>query len=424
MANLAAMSLRHPLAVIFLMVMAMALIWSKALLSIMMVFLAFVALVDIRVNPFKMRLIPFSDIRNSIRTKPFIWVFALYWLIYMISIFYAGNLSEWWSLTHPKFAFLLIPMSFAMLRPFTRREFMLIVLCMIIMTVWSTIWIQVAYYSNYELFSKSLGYGASLPTPGSHIRFSVITAASLILCLGFAIENWKVKYNWERWAYGLTAAYLFYFLHILSVRSGLVIGYAGILLMVVFYLRKLKSWQQLTLIAIIVIAPIFAYKTFPGFQLKVHYTLYDLKKYKEGQGDDYSDAQRWDSWHAGLVIGNHHPFFGAGTGRFHSELTDYYTSESKEFNWRPQNQWINVFAIFGLFGLVIFTFTLIYPMTFSFFWRPPMMPVLYIMQLIHMLVEHPLDTEVGTALFLIITLLGMSYQNGIGNENKTYITKS
>ena len=235
----------------------------------------------------------------------------------------------------------------------------------------------------------------------------------MMLCLGFAIENWKVKYTWERWAYGLTAIYLFYFLHILSVRSGIVLAYAGTLILAIFYLRRLKLWKQLVMVTAVLVAPIVAYKTLPGFQMKVNYTLYDLGKFKEGQGDEYSDSQRWQSCRAGLVIGNRHPIFGAGTGKFRSELGDYYKSNLKPYNWRPQNEWINVFAIFGLFGLIVFSFIIIYPMTFSFFWKPPMLPTIYIMQLISMIVEHSLDSEVGTFLFLMITLLGLSYQDGV-----------
>ena len=41
------------------------------------------------------------------------------------------------------------------------------------------------------------------------------------------------------------------------------------------------------------------------------------------------------------------------------------------------------------------------------------MPTLYIMQLLSMMVEHPLDTEFGTALFLLLTLVGLSYQDGL-----------
>jgi len=56
---------------------------------------------------------------------------------------------------------------------------------------------------------------------------------------------------------------------------------------------------------------------------------------------------------------------------------------------------------------------ILYPMTIPFFWKPPLMPTLYIMQLLSMMVEHPLDTEFGTALFLLLTLVGLSYQDGL-----------
>lgn len=418
------MSIRHPLAVFFLMIMAMSFVWSRALLSIAMGFIAIIAILDIEVSPFRIRLLASTKmIRESIRLKPYLWGFALICLLYLFSLLYAGNISEWWKFTHPKLAFILLPLSFALLKSFSRKEVMLIVLCMIFTAVWSSIWVQVAYYSNYELFSKSLGFGGSLPTPSSHIRYSVTIAISMIFCIGFAVENWKLKYNWERVAYILTAVYLFYFLHILSVRSGLVLAYAGIILITFFYLKKLQPWKQVALITMVVAAPVIAYTTLPGFQLKVNYTLYDLGKYQEGDGDNYSDSQRWESWRAGLIIGNEHPVFGIGTGKFRDRLEKYYKENNKPFVWRPQNQWINIFAIFGLLGLIIFCFVIIFPMTFSVFWKTAIFPTVYMMQILLMLVEHSLDSEVGTMLFLVFTLLGLSYHAYLNNEHSTFVSQ-
>ncbi len=409
------MSLRHPIAVFLCMVMAMALIWSKALLSIFPVVFAIFTAVEIEIEPFKIKwvLTP-KNVISLIPYKPFILVFTLYFLLFFVSIGYAGDIAEWWKLTHPKFPFLLIPLGFAMLRPFSRREYMLITLCMIVMAVWSSIWVQVAFYSEHYLFSQSLGFGGSLPTPVNHIRYSVVVALSMIICLAFAIEGWKLKYAWERWVYGFFAIYLFYFLHVLSVRSGLAIAYAGLFLMIIFYARKLVRWKQLALLGMIILAPFLAYKLVPGFQQKVNYTIYDLGQFRQEQGNQYSDSERWDSWRAGITIGNQHPFFGTGPGHFRAELAKYYKDELNKENWtRPHNQFINVFAEFGLFGLSVFLFVMLYPMTFRSFWKQPLIPTLYIMLLLSMLVEHPLDTEIGTVMFLLITILGLSYLDGL-----------
>jgi hypothetical protein len=52
-------------------------------------------------------------------------------------------------------------------------------------------------------------------------------------------------------------------------------------------------------------------------------------------------------------------------------------------------------------------------MTFKHFWIPPLLPTLFLMQILSMMVEHPLDTAAGTSMFLLLTLLGMSYQEGM-----------
>jgi hypothetical protein len=59
---------------------------------------------------------------------------------------------------------------------------------------------------------------------------------------------------------------------------------------------------------------------------------------------------------------------------------------------------------------------LIYPMTFKLFWSPPWIPILFIMQILSMMVEHPLDVTVGTSMFLLISLLGLSYQSGLSEK--------
>jgi O-antigen ligase len=412
MANFPVMSVRQPIAVFICMTMAMGLLWSRALLEMSTVALAVFSSVDIQLQPLKIKwLLTPKKIIETIRSKPYIWVFALFFLLYMASGVYAGNMAEWWSFTHVKVAFILIPLSFALLDPFSKKDYMLVVLSMVLMAVWSTIWVQVSYYENFYLFNRSLGFGGSLPTPTNHIRYSVIIAVSMIICLSFAIEDKRYKYAWERWVYGILALYLFYFLHVLSVRTGLALGYAGILLLVIFYLRHLQRWKQFAMLGILILAPMLAYKSMPGFKEKIHYSIYDFSKFNQGQGDEYSDSERWMSWHAGIVIGNQHPFFGTGIGHFRSELQSYYKTELKKDTYeRPHNQFINVFTLFGLFGLTVFLFMLIYPMTFRLFWSPSLIPVLFFMQVLSMMVEHPLDTTVGTSLFLLMSLVGLSYQ--------------
>jgi hypothetical protein len=211
--------------------MATSLVWSKALLSISMVMLAIVAAFDIQTNPFKIKwMLTPGLIRATIRYKPFIWVYALFALLYMVSIVYAGNIREWWVLTNMSLAFLLLPMSFAMLKPFNRSQYMLVTLSMVLLAFFTSVWVLLNFYQHHDLYLDNFGKGGVLPTPTNHIRYSMIIASSLVLCFFFAIENWKLKYAWERWIYTSLSLYFFIFLHIVSVRTGLVVAYAGIVL--------------------------------------------------------------------------------------------------------------------------------------------------------------------------------------------------
>lgn len=406
------MSIRHQVAVFILMIMALSMIWSKALLSISFVLMAVLAVMDIRVDPFRVRWVfSFEKIKSSFRSHTPFWVFGLFTLLYFLSVTYAGDLAMWWKLTHPKFAYLLFPMSIVLVGPFNRKEYMLITGCMIIMAVWSALCVMIAYYDEYELFTESLAFGGALPTPTNHIRFATTIAVCMLICIFFALENWKIRFHWERWIYGASAIFLFYFLHILSVRTGILVGYGGLFFLAILYFRRQKQWMKWLVAALLILMPVAAFKLSPSFAKKVGYSLYDLKMFRQGTDTDpYSDARRWISWQAGLEIGNQHPLVGAGPGNFKKELKEYYVSDGQDFSFRPHNQWISVFAIFGLLGLIVFLFMLLYPMTYDWFWKPAIFPALYLTQLITMIFEHPLDTEMGTMLFLMLTLLGMSVQ--------------
>jgi O-antigen ligase len=412
------MSLRHPIAVILCMIMAMALVWSKALLAITMVLLAVNAAIDIQVSPFRIRWIMTPGlVKDMIRYKPFMWVFALFALLYLISVVYATDVSEWWALTHMKLDFLFMPLAFSMLRPFTRKEYMMVSLSMIVLAFWSSLLVMFYFYQNPYVFSSALGSGGSLPTPTNHIRYSIIIALSVVICLFYAIENWKLKFQWERWVYGILAAYFFFFLHVLSVRSGLGLAYGGILLLIVFYLRKLALWKKLALAGLVILAPVVAYKTMYGFQQKINYTVYDFEQFMRGEGAQHSDSERWMSMKAGLDIGNRNPVLGTGPGAYRPALAEYYkTTWQRDEYTRPHNQWINLYACLGIIGVLVFTFVIFYPMRFPIFWKPALMPTLYIMQLLTLLIEHPIDTALGTSMFLLFTLMGLSYQDGIGTQ--------
>jgi O-antigen ligase len=405
------MSIRQKIAVYICVIIATSLVWSKALLSISMVMLAIIAAFDIQTNPFKIKwLLRPSVIRGTIRYKPFIWIFALFALLYMVSIIYAGNIREWWVLTNMSLAFLLMPLSFAMLKPFNRSQYMLVTLSMVLLAFFTSIWVLLNFYQHHEQYLSNLSQGGVIPTPTNHIRYSMIVASSLIICIFFAIENWKLKYAWERWIYIGLSVYFFIFLHIASVRTGLAVAYAGIFILLLFYLKQLSLWKKLALAIMVILAPVIAYNALPSFKHKIHYSLWDFQQYMKGEGTTYSDSERWESWKVGIEIGKQHLLFGTGTGKFRSEVSGYYKNVLLKEKWtRPHNQFINVFVIFGLFGLTVFIFMLIYPMTFKKFWSIALIPTLYLMQILSMMVEHPLDTEIGAGLFLLLTIVGLSF---------------
>lgn len=415
MANLPAVSIRRFLILFFTLAFGISLIWSKALISILPAFILFAVCVDIQVSPFKISWLATPGvIAKSIREKPAFWVFTLLFWIYAVDGLFAGNFHEWWSLTHMKIPFLILPAAFALMPSFSRKEFMIILGALIAMLFWSSIWVQAAYYSEFDLFTKSVGYGSALPSPTNHIRYSILIAISVIICLHFFIEKSRIKFSWEPILYLALALYFFYFIHIFSVRSGIALVYTGLVVYALHYVKRLGIWKIIFISATILVLPYLAYKSFPGFEQKINYMIYDLKMYQKDQTANYSDSERFRSYEAGFDIAKKYPFFGTGSGRFREELKSYYQEHFglDTYN-RPHNQWMTMFVLFGLTGLIIFVFITVFPFKFTWFLNPALGSTLYIMQLTSMTIEHPLDTALGAAMFLFFTMLCMNYQMGI-----------
>jgi O-antigen ligase len=244
----------------------------------------------------------------------------------------------------------------------------------------------------------------------NHIRYSLLVTLSILGGIVMIERKFYLRWPWERIVIGMLTIGLLIFQHILSVRTGLLLSYIGIMILLGVYGFKSKYRLAISAICIgIFLLPVVAYKTIPAFQKKIGYTLYDLDKFRSGEGSGYADSERFRSWETGLAIASKSPFFGTGVGDIKDETISYYKSEyNTDHYWTPHSQYISVFAGSGLLGLSIFMFGLLFPLFYQGHYQDELFLVVYITFLLSMLVEVTLSSYIGSSIFLLFVMFGLS----------------
>src|SRR5690606_10673710 len=274
---------------------------------------------------------------------------------------------------------------------------------LIVLMFVSSVGVGINYLLNFEPITESINTGKVIPTPMNHIRFSLLLAFSILAGGHLWREKFFLKYKWEHYLIGFIVVFLFVFIHVLSVRSGLFVLYVSI---VFFSIRHIYMTRQFALgLAIIVgllLMPVIAYHTIESFQAKVDYARRDFSMYIKGKGKNYSDSERIFSFQAGLSIGNKSPLFGVGVGDLKKEVEAYYKENAVDISMpkMPHNQFISVFAGAGLIGLVAFCFAFFYPLVYNKNYKDGLFASFHLIVFLSFMVENTIETAIGVAFYV------------------------
>lgn len=397
--------------------MIIALIYSKFMLTVGMILLLLISLVQIgNGNTFKISFRPEAkNLFQKLWRRKDLLVLSFFFLIVLLSGIYSSDMNYLGERLRIKLPFLILPFAFASLPAFTEKQYYGLFYFLMIVVVISTIPVGFHYLQHYEIIQENIQKGKTIPTPMNHIRYSLMIAFSV---LSGAVLWWKgfyIKYAYERyWIAGVTI-FLFVFIHILSVRSGLLILYLSIFLLVFrFIFISQKFFLGLGMIVGLCIFGFFALETIPSLKSKVNYMRYDFEQYLKGNNQNYSDAERLISMEAGIKIGNQNPVFGVGAGDLKSEVSVLYKKDFPEISKpkMPHNQLISVYAGSGILGLAIFLFAFFYPLWYRKNYQDILFTILHLIVFCSFFMENTLETAVGVAFYILFLLFGLNYLNG------------
>lgn len=338
------------------------------------------------------------------------WLLGAAWVgLYILSGLWSDNVAQWSERVTVKLPVLLLPLAFGFLPAFTPRQLTVFTVggCMLFLgSVGYSFYFLVsdpAYHIEQYRFSKVL------PTLAGHdyIRYSLSTALFIIWC--FYVRR-SVQGKWARWFVTFTIVILCIHIHVVAVKTGLIVLYLFFLCHAVYTAFSHKLIVGISILAVMAVTAIAAYKYVPTFEQKVNYFRYSWKVFEHGNFDsDYSDIGRIISYDITLKLMPHYLWAGTGIGDLHDVMREgyrhWYPKVPDFQQLKPHNQFLIVALGCGIPALLIFIAWVLYPLRWirgnrhGFF-----VFTIWLVMLVPLMVEPFLELQLGVYVYLFFML--------------------
>lgn len=263
---------------------------------------------------------------------------------------------------------------------------------------------------NADIYNEIYKTGKTMPTPILHIRYSLFLSFACLLGIVQLMEN---RLSTKKWKYllGFLVLFLFIFIHILAVRSGLLALYFGFFISLLLVGRKYITGLQIVGLSFsLILLLVMATATIPSLKNKWQYTRHDIRTFMDGTGHYlYSDNLRLISIKNGLEILEANPMIGTGIGDIEAETIKmynaYYPEIPPELQAMPINQIVFTLVAFGWVGGILFYIFFFYPLAYARHWRDPKIIVLYAATFASFFGHATIELQLGKAMFLVLISL-------------------
>lgn len=379
-------------------VLIVALLTSKFLLTIGM--LALVALGLVR-----------KDLKtvwqNFISNKTLVALTAIFFIV-LISGLYSENIVYLSERLRIKLPFLLLPIAIAGLPKFTDRQYFSLLYLLVGLVVISCVGVGVNYAMNFEAINYNIGRSGSIPTPISHIRFSLLVALAFFASIYLYYNNFYLKFSSEKYLQLACALFLLIFIHMLSVRSGILALYLAGFALIVRYIFLTKRYLIGGIMALAIVAlPILAFQFSPGFRAQAYLMQHNYIEFfiRKNVGE-YSDTQRLASYQMAFEAAKSSPLIGVGVGDI-KDATEvayakhYPTADPK----LPHNQFLFFYTATGLLGLLLFVIAFFVPLFHRKRYLDVLFLAFYTIVFTSFMVENTLETAIGTAFCMVFIVI-------------------
>jgi O-antigen ligase len=385
-----------------------SLVYSPFALTLGMILLALVTFLDwqggLRFDP-----AAWERLARALRQPDLLaWTFPF--LLVLLAVWGLEDPAYWIERLRVKLAFLALPLTFIGMRRLRAREIDGLLYFFVLLLFFSCLAVVANYSLNFATINAALERGQPMPTPRNHIRFSVLAATAVVAGIHLIVTGYYWRYRWEKKLLLLLTALLFLSIHVLSVRTGLVVLYGALFALANLYLLRARAYRTwlATLLGLLLL-PLAAYFLVPSLQTRIDYMRYDLFMHRRGEGENYADSGRIASLRVGYEIWRAAPLLGTGAGGLRPEVHRRFAAQYPGYPnpLMPHNQWLYIAASTGLLGLAGFVLAFAFPLFYRQNWRYPPLLGVYTIVFLLFAIEHTIENSMGAgyvAFFLPLLL--------------------
>lgn len=285
------------------------------------------------------------------------WLFGCAWvLLLLLSGLWSADKHEWWEHTQVKMPFLLLPLAFDFLPPFSKLQRFIFTAALAALMTAGAIYSLSHFFTDPVALIDSYKYAQILPTPfyNDHIAFSAAVAASIVWMLCYFPQ---LPAGISRWLFGICIGFLIAYLHILAAKTGLLALYLFLFVWIIRQIirRPARGFAfAAAILTLIVAAAVFV----PTLRERIGYSIVTWRSMAMGErGGIYSDASRIISYDLAMRSIAKHPFIGVGIGDVFDEMKRGYSSHYPEVAeaqmlW-PHNQYLTTAMGIGIPGMLL-----------------------------------------------------------------------
>ena len=148
----------------------------------------------------------------------------------------------------------------------------------------------------------------------------------------------------------------------------------------------------------------YKYVLMNNIDRRLHKIIWEFDNYNQGRDyNGHSVIMRWAYWKTAYRIFKQNIFFGVGTGDVASAFEEQYEKDESlllpRYRLRAHNQYITFAVSLGLTGLVLFGFSLLYPLFKNKMFDNYLYLAFFSIVTLSMLSEDTLETQIGITFF-------------------------
>lgn len=327
----------------------------------------------------------------------------------------SANISYGWNRLELRGAILGLAIAFASIPKWKEGDLNLLLFIYVLTAFGVSIYTFGSYLLNYTEINVMYLEAKVMPTILNHVRFSIMIAMAVYV--SYYLYQQRFGNNLVlRNGLLIISFLLFCFLHVYSVRSGLIAVYGIMILEIGKYVVRTKRYKLgIGLVLSFAILLSIAVHVIPTLNNKWQNTKADFNTYVNNTYPNYSSVTtRLISFDAAIYIFKRHPLTGIGIGDIKDE-TDLYFREHYpmiDIPILPHNQFLFYLAATGIIGLLFFIGLFYFPLWYKQGYKNKLLLVQYVVLTLSFMTEPMLETQLGMAYSVFFLMLPLNQLYG------------